>query len=94
MAIDYTKLREELARNADVVGSTKALLQKFLAELEQAANGLNNEADQKVINDLTAEFTAQTDDLANAVATGTVADPTKAADVKATPAGGVMGGSQ
>lgn len=74
MAVDFQKLRDQLAKNTDVIGSAKALLQKLLAEVETIATTADA-ATQSALNDLTTQFTAQTDDLATAVAEGTASDP-------------------
>ena len=74
MAVDFTKLRDQIAKNTDVVASAKLLLQKLLAEIEQIATTAD-EPTQKALDDLTQQFAAQTDDLSAAVAADTAADP-------------------
>lgn len=101
MAIDFSKLRDQLAKNADAEASAKALIQKLLAEIEQIAKAADGPT-QSALNDLTSQFAAQTDDLSAAVVEGTKADPgviqdgqdSKPVDPNAPAANPQPGGSQ
>lgn len=101
MAVDFTKLRADLAKNTDVISSAKALLQKLLAEIETIATTADA-ATQSSLDALTDQFGAQVDDLSTAVATGTAADPgnvqpgesSKPIDPNAPPNTQPAGGSQ
>ncbi len=69
MALDFTALNAELARDADVVTSAVTLINRLLADVE-AAKG-----DPAAVQAVVDAYKAQTDALAAAVAAGTPVDP-------------------
>lgn len=73
MALDFTRLEQEVAQNSDVIQSVVTLLTNIADAIRDAAGN------QQKVEALATKLDTQTQALADAVAASTPADPTQPA---------------
>jgi threonine synthase len=66
--IDLSRIIQEVSETRGVAASTKALVTKLKAKIEELAGQVSDPADQQKINELAAELGVANDEIAAAVA--------------------------